>query len=164
MPWTALIFQSIPEEIILVTLGLALVGEYPRMSLVSVTGTLIAVFSFFFRRLPLDFGVHTLVQIIVFIILLRIITRANFFKGTLAAILGTLALGVIEGISIPIILYITGISFETALHDPWLRVLFPLPDEIILGLVAYFCRKRNFSLIPKDILTVKPGKDKEDEK
>jgi len=74
-----------------------------------------------------------------------------------------LAVGVVEGFSIPLISFFTGISFENALRDPWLRIIFPLPDEIILALAAYLCRKRHFSLISKDILAVRPGKDKEDE-
>ncbi|MBC7323807.1 MAG: hypothetical protein H5T99_00650, partial [Moorella sp. (in: Bacteria)] len=58
MPWTALVFQSIPEEIILVTLGLALVGQYPRMKGIIAVGTGGAIFTFLFRRLLFDFGVH----------------------------------------------------------------------------------------------------------
>jgi len=164
MPWTALIFQSIPEAIILVTLGLALVGEYPRMKSIVVVGVLGALFSFFFRRLPLDFGIHTLSQLLILILLVNLILKLGFIKSSIAAFLGMLAVGVLEGFSIPFISFLTGVAFKDALRDPLLRIIFPLPDEIILGLAAYLCRKRHFSLIPKDILTVKPGKDKEDEK
>ncbi|CEP69447.1 Uncharacterized [Moorella glycerini] len=165
MPWTALVFQSIPEEIILVTLGLALVGEYPRMKGIVVVGIIGAVFSFYFRRLSLDFGVHTLALIIALALAIRLILRLNFFKGLIASSLGILALGIVESISIPIVSNLTGISVATALHDPWLRVLFPLPDEIVLGLVAYFCRRRHFSLIFGDgLLRSHKRKEKEDEK
>ncbi|WP_406678236.1 hypothetical protein [Moorella sp. ACPs] len=165
MPWTALIFQSIPEEIILVTLGLALVDEYPRMKGIVVVGVIVAVFSFFFRHLPLGFGVHTLAGILVLGLTMLLVLRVDFFKGLMAAFLGMLALGIVEGISIPFIFYITGIPFEIAVRDPWLRVLFPLPDEILLGVAAYFCRRRRFSLLPGNRLLVKPtGREKEDEK
>jgi len=92
------------------------------------------------------------------------ILKLGFIKSSIAAFLGMLAVGVLEGFSIPFISFLTGVAFKDALRDPLLRIIFPLPDEIILGLAAYLCRKRHFSLIPKDILTVKPGKDKEDEK
>ncbi|OIQ11266.1 hypothetical protein [Neomoorella thermoacetica] len=147
MPWTALVFQSIPEEIIQVALGLGLIGRYPRMRFITAIGIGGGVFSFFFRRLPFDFGVHTLAQLIVLILLLHFIVRVDYFEATMAAFLGVLAVGIVEGISIPTVSYLTGISFETALHDPWLRVLFPIPDEIILGAAAYLCRRWRLSLV-----------------
>ncbi|WP_258359453.1 hypothetical protein [Moorella sulfitireducens (nom. illeg.)] len=147
MPWTALIFQSIPEEIIIITLGLALVGEYPRMRGIVVVAIIGALFSFFFRRLPVSFGIHTLTVIVVFTLLMRLTLRVNLIKGLVASILGILLLGIIESISIPLVSSLTGISIDVALRDPWLRVLFPLPDEIILGVMAYYCRRRHFSLI-----------------
>ncbi len=153
MPWTALFFQSIPEEIIQVALGLGLIGRYPRMRFIMAVGIAGGVFSFFFRRLPFDFGVHTLAQLIVLILLLRFIVRVDYFEATLSAFLGVLAVGIVEGVTIPIVSYLTGISFETALRDPWLRVVFPLPDEIILGVAAYLCRRR-LSLVSSRSLLV----------
>ncbi|BCV20965.1 hypothetical protein [Moorella sp. Hama-1] len=165
MPWTALVFQSIPESIILITMGLGLIGQYPGMKGIIAVGVAGAVFSYFFRRLPLDFGVHTLAQMMCLSLLLYFIIRVNFFEAILAAFLGMLAVGIVEGISIPIVSYITGISFEIALHDPWLRVLFPIPDELILGVAAYLCRRWRFSLIPDGSSLVKHSrKEKEDEK
>ncbi|QGP92986.1 hypothetical protein MGLY_23800 [Neomoorella glycerini] len=165
MPWTALVFQSIPEEIILVTLGLALVGEYPRMKGIVVVGIIGALFSFYFRRLSLDFGIHTLASIVALALAMRLLLRVNLFKGLLAAFLGIVALGIIESISFPLISFLTGLSFEAALRDPVLRILFPLPDEIVLGLVAYFCRHRHFSLITAGrLIPNNARKEKEDEK
>lgn len=165
MPWTALVFQSIPESIVLVVLGLGLLGEYPGIPSIVVIGVIGSVTSYFIRRLPLEFGVHTFLSIIVLAVLMRFILKIAVSKGILAAFLGILAVGIIESVSIPAVSYLTGISFETALHDPWLRVVFPLPDEIILGVAAYFCRRRRFSLIPPRTPFMNlPREEKDDEK
>ncbi|GEA15084.1 MAG: hypothetical protein PWR22_271 [Moorella sp. (in: firmicutes)] len=165
MPWTALFFQSIPEEIILVTLGLALIGEYPGMKGIVAVGISGAVFSFYFRHLSLPFGIHTLASIVVLALAMWLLLRVNLFKGLLAAFLGIVSLGIIESISFPLISLLTGLSFEAALQDPLLRILFPLPDEIILGLFAYFCRRRRLSLISTGkLISNNARKDNEDEK
>ncbi|OIQ62069.1 hypothetical protein MTCOM_08390 [Moorella thermoacetica] len=165
MPWTALVFQSIPESIVLVALGLGLVGEYPEIPSIIIIGIIGSVTSFFIRRLPLDFGGHTLLSMIVLIILMRFILKITVIKGILAAFFGILAVGIIESMSIPIVSYLTGISFETALHDPWLRVVFPLPDEIILGVAAYLCRRWRFTLVSNcTIFANSSREEKDDEK
>lgn len=165
MPWTALVFQSIPESIIVVTLGLGLTGEYPNMKNVTAVGVIGAIFTYFFRRLPLEFGVNTLIGIIVVALGMRVMLKTPIVRGLIAAFIGILAVGIVESMSIPIVSYFTGISFETALRDPWLRVLFPLPDEIILGVMAYACRRWRFSLIPGYSFPMNVDrKEKEDEK
>ncbi|PRR69199.1 hypothetical protein [Neomoorella humiferrea] len=150
MPWTSLLFQSIPEEIILVTLGLALVGKYPRMRGIVTTGIIVAVFSFFFRRLPLGFGIHTLSGIAVMALTMHLVLRLDLWRGLMAAFLSLVALGLVESITIPAMIFLTGIPFERAVTDPWRRILFPLPEEIILALAAYILRRRRISLLPKD--------------
>ncbi|MGI9859867.1 hypothetical protein SDD30_00605 [Moorella naiadis] len=144
---------------------MGLIGEYPHVKNVIVVGVMGAMFSYFIRRLPLEFGVNTLLSIVVLALMMRFILKITITRGIMAAFFGVIAVGIIESMSIPIVSYFTGISFETALHDPWLRVLFPLPDEIILGVMAYACRRWRFSLIPGyGFPTNVDRKEKEDEK
>jgi hypothetical protein len=147
MPWQALVFQSIPEAIILVSLGLGLLGFLPPFSYVVIIGVIISILSFFIRQLPFVFGVHTLLYILLLALLLKIsLKNIEWWRSIAAVFLGTIIVGLVEGISTPVMLKVTGLNLGYVLQDPWLRVLFPLPNEIILGTLAYIVWRRQISL------------------
>ncbi|MGB9858885.1 MAG: hypothetical protein ACPLQP_02980 [Moorellaceae bacterium] len=148
MPWQALVFQSIPEGIILVSLGLGLMGVLPPFRKVVVIGTVISLLSFFLRRLPVIFGVHTLLYILLLALLLKIGLRdMEWWRSIAAGLLPTIILGLVEGVSTPLMLRLTGMDLTRVLHDPWLRVFFPLPNEILLGVLAYLIWRYRLSLL-----------------
>lgn len=145
MPWQAIVFQSIPESIILVSLGLGLLGLYPpfkKVVLISITYSLSSVI---IRALPFPFGVHTLILLPWLTVLLKSFFKMDWWKAFTAALLGTIIFGLVESISTPFLLSLTGYDLGTVMRDPWLRVLFPLPDEVLLGCLAWIVwRKRLF--------------------
>lgn len=148
MPWQALVFQSIPEGIILVSLGLGLLGYFPPFRYVVIIGVTISILSFFIRQLPFVFGIHTLLYILLLALLLKIsFKKIEWWRAIAVGFLGTIIVGLVEGISTPLMLRITGLNLSYVLHDPWLRVLFPLPNEIVLGALAYLIWSRRLSLL-----------------
>ncbi|MBE3580766.1 MAG: hypothetical protein IMW96_03865 [Thermoanaerobacteraceae bacterium] len=148
MPWQALVFQSIPEGIIVTGLGLGLLGYYPPFKYVVSIGLINSLFSFFLlRRLPLPFGLHTLMHLVLLVFLIKIIIKKiEWWHAVTAVLLGTAVLGLAESIFIPVLLQLTGLTMDQVLRDTWLRVFFPLPHETVLGILAYFIWRRRISL------------------
>lgn len=146
MPWQAVIFQSIPESIILISLGLGLLGLYPPFKKVALVGVVYSLSSVVIRALPLPFGAHTLILLPWLMILLKFFFKTEWWKAFTAVLLGTIILGLVESISTPFMLALTGYDLKTVMCDPWLRVLFPLPDEILLGILAWIVWKKRLFL------------------
>ncbi|SMB94627.1 hypothetical protein SAMN00808754_1076 [Thermanaeromonas toyohensis ToBE] len=153
MPWQAVIFQSIPESIILISLGLGFLGLYPPFNGVVLVATVYSLSSVVIRGLPLPFGAHTLILLPLLAVLLKLFFKIEWWRAATAALLGTIIFGLVESISIPLMLFLTGYDLATVMHDSWLRVLFPLPDEIILGMLAWIVWKKRLSLF-------RPGRPK----
>lgn len=148
MPWQALVFQSLPEGIIIIALGLGLLGYFPPFKYVVAIGVINSLFSFFLiRRLPLPFGVHTLIHLCLLVLLIKIIVKKiNWWHGVTVVLLSTALLGLAESILIPILLKLSGLTIDQVLRDVWLRVVFPLPHEAVLGILAYFIWRKRISL------------------
>lgn len=146
MPWQAIIFQSIPESVILISLGLGLLGLYPPFKKVVLVAIIYSLSSVVIRGLPLPFGAHTLILLPLLAVLLKLFFKMDWWKMATATLLGTIIFGLVESISIPLMLTLTGYDLATVMRDPWLRVVFPLPDEIILGTLAWIIWRKGLSL------------------
>ncbi|MHB1126332.1 MAG: sensor histidine kinase [Bacillota bacterium] len=139
--------QSFPESLVLLALGLTLLGKRPGVERITFLALITTLFSFLIRLRPIVFGTHTLLQMLFMIVTIRLVTKANWKISVLAPILGGVALGIAESISIPILAKIFGLGISDILGHPWLRVIFPLPHMFIMGLVAILCIKRNWTIV-----------------
>lgn len=139
MPWQAVVFQSFPEGVVVICLGLALVGlRFPWIRII-IAAALYAISSYFIRGLPFPYGIHTLLLIVVLILLMLVIVRGGWKSGTMAAMAGTFGLLIVESLVIPLLLGVTGISFAQVIADRWLRVFFAWPEQGVLWLITYLC-------------------------
>ena len=146
MPLTALVFQSIPESIILFALGLTLLGVPLRWKQISAAGIILAVISYFIRGALLPYGVHTLVHLLAMSILIIFFFRTSFPLAATAALLSLVILGFLEVLLWPFIFFITGLSVKQIWAQRALRILIPLPELIILGMMTWWLVKRKITI------------------
>ncbi|MEW6275551.1 MAG: hypothetical protein AB1556_10645 [Bacillota bacterium] len=142
MPLTALVFQSIPESIILFALGLTLMGVPLRWKRIVPAAVILSLISYFVRGFPLPYGTHTLVHLFAMCALLIIFFRTTLPAAATGALLSLVTLGIIEIILWPIIFLITGRGIKEIWTQPVLRVLVPLPELILFGFVTWWCAKK----------------------
>ena len=150
MPLPALFLQSIPEGVVLISLGLVLVGVRPRPVPVAVVAAAESVALYFIRILPLPFGVHTVVAVALIAVGLRAVAGLAWWRALAASVAGTSLLVVTEGLCLPVVTQLFGVRAETVLATLWLRVVFPLPYEAVLALVGWWCWRRRWSLFPRE--------------
>lgn len=134
MPFYLVFLQSLPDTAILIYLGLVLVGvDLPSFKKVLLTALLTGLVSYFVRRLPLPPGVNILIQLPFLILFLVIICRLSIITSTITSFIGLIGLILAETILDSCISALTGISIQTALAHPLLRLLFPLPEYAIIS-------------------------------
>lgn len=148
MPLLALIFQSIPESIIILTLGLTLMGIELKWQRIIPAAVLSSLSSYFVRELPIPYGVHTLIGLLVITILVIFFFKAPCHLAAYVALIGVLSLTAVEMIILPVIIMLSGKTVTQIWQSQSLRILMALPELIVLTLITWWCVKKRFSLRP----------------
>lgn len=84
------------------------------------------------RLLPIAFGVHSVILIITLALYTRLFTRAPLSKIFLAVLICFALVALAELAYTKPFLSLTGLSYEKAFANPFLRAAFALPYEVIL--------------------------------
>ncbi|QEK11346.1 hypothetical protein FQB35_02590 [Crassaminicella thermophila] len=141
MPIKVVIFGSIPEASLILWAGLLLMGVKPQTRKIVIAGILQGISVYFIRRY-VDFGIHTFVQIIVFIIYTYFIMDVKLIVAILSIIVSSVIVTLIEGS----LLIFMDINLAYLWSVDWMRLLLLLPHEIVLGLIIYIGYKKDISL------------------
>ncbi|MBE3588077.1 MAG: hypothetical protein IMW93_05905 [Thermoanaerobacteraceae bacterium] len=149
MPLLALIFQSIPESVITLTLGLTLMGIDLKWKRIIPAAVLSSLASYFVRELPISYGLHTLIGIGV-ITLLVIFFRISLVIALNVALVGIASLALVELLYWPLLLLITNQNITAIWHSQTLRILAAVPELVTLSLITGYCIKRKFTLRTPD--------------
>lgn len=134
MPFYLVLIHSFPETVILIYLGLGLIGLKADWKRVLVVALLTALASYIIRSSSIPAGINIIVQLLILILLLSSLAQIPVYKAVLASISGLILLSFIEVVCNALITAVTGISIWQVLNDPWLRIIFPLPQFLILVL------------------------------
>lgn len=145
MPWNFVILGSIPEAILLIYLGLLLLGKKPKLPRVLVAGALQGVASYFVRKYT-GFGVHMLLQLGTFFLLVYVILKESLKASFLASLLGFIINILVETPYVIFTLKITGWSFGEIMSRSWLRIIYFMPKLAIITIILFLCKRYGFTL------------------
>lgn len=161
MPLWVVIFQSLPESIILFYLGLASIGMQANFHKVLSAAIISSAVSWLVRGLPLPFGVHTLIGLVVITCLLLVMFNIELLKALVAGLFAVSSLLASEVILLPLVTKIAGIAgFQEAWGYPVQRIVLSLPEQIFLGGVAYLLIRYKISF---HILACRTGPNTKEE-
>jgi hypothetical protein len=141
MPIHLMFLHSIPETAILISLGLVLIGIKPPLVRILLVALLTSLASYFIRTLPLPPGINVFLQLPILITLLVYLCRFPLTYAVIASFVGLISLGITESMTNFIIVALTGIPVQQALSNELWRILFPLPEFLILvGIIFILIR------------------------
>lgn len=96
IPLLQWLLQGIPESLAIVYLAIALAGQKPETWKILLLGIIDAVIIYLIRLLPLTFGVHSILQILVIAFLLHLFFKVSFGKSLFSALTVIITLAVTE--------------------------------------------------------------------
>lgn len=146
IPWYVAIFESIPETLLVILLGAALFNISINLSKAIEVSVLSAAIAFIIRLLPLPFGAHTIVGLIVISFLLWHFVDLSWLVSFVCTLAGLVFLLVIQSITIPILFPAFEIEYADLVKQPWLNVLLFIPQGIIMAITVIFLNKKNIYL------------------
>jgi len=143
------IFNSFPEAMVLVWLSLSLLGIRPHFFQIILSGSLQTVFVVLLyfvigKLISIPFGVHTIIQLVIFALILHHVIRIPYRSSFLAVLLGSSIYCCVEAWVVPLYIFITGQSITAFLNNWWLRVPYFTLQLLVVVLIIFFIRR--FSL------------------
>ncbi|RJQ28944.1 MAG: hypothetical protein C4589_05665 [Peptococcaceae bacterium] len=141
MPIVAVIFQSIPEEIVLFAFALTIIGEQIRIKKLLAAAVMMAFVLYFARMLPLPFGVHTVIGVLAMIIIIRFLLKVETLSGIIATLfsIGTL-LAIENVVTLPLISILGYDNPEQVWPNTILRIVAGWPSTFLQGGITYLLK------------------------
>ncbi|WP_075860440.1 sensor histidine kinase [Carboxydothermus pertinax] len=143
MSLPVLLFISLPEAMLVSVIGLSLLGFKSTLKEITLIGIFQAICSYFIRSLPIAFGIHSILQLITFSLIISFIYLIPYKLSFLAALLGLSIYLVVETVSAPLIFNLTGLSLSSVLNNFWERLVFFLPEALILVMLILLIQRLN---------------------
>ncbi|MCT4619754.1 MAG: hypothetical protein N4A62_10245 [Marinisporobacter sp.] len=142
MPIKVILLGSIPEAILMLWAGLFLMGKKPQVRKVVIVGILQGMSAYFIRKY-MDFGTHAFVIAFTFIFYTYIFMRVKWSVAIFSVIVPCIIVIMVEGS----LLIFGNVNLVYLWCNDWLRILYLLPHEIILGVIVYIGHKKDISLL-----------------
>lgn len=147
MPLVAVLFQSIPESIILFSFGIAVVGECINIKKVFIAAVISAFTSMFVREYIPYFGLHSLIGILVLFILFWKLLVLKAWKALISSLLSLTVLILLETFILQAVLNLKHITLTEMLQDNFKRVIYTYPYLTIFGLGTWLIYYKKWFLI-----------------
>ncbi|AGL01021.1 histidine kinase [Desulfoscipio gibsoniae DSM 7213] len=147
MTFLSLLMVSFPEAILVAALGFLLIGLKPWWCDLIIIGALQAGFAYIIRLLPVPFGLHSILGIVLFVLNIRLVTRLPYRIVILASLFGLIFYGSVETVAIQFMLQIKGFSLTEVWNYSFIRFLYFLPQAIVMIIFIIACKVFNISLI-----------------
>ena len=128
--------QGIPESMGVVAVSLALAGVKLRWRIIAVSGSVIALFLFIIRALPLTFGIHTIAGLLLVVIFLNYTTTVSTSKALLVSFITLGMLAIMEILVLEPYFALTHLTLAEAQSNVLHWSLLGLLQAVLLNLAA----------------------------
>lgn len=135
--WLFQLIGLIPQSVALVALGTAIVKELFTFRQIIFAALIISIVSFTVYQLPISYGLHIPLNIIIFILVLRFVLSLSILKSAMVSLMSFIILVVIElfVVLVQINLFNVSEDFFTTANDLQ-KFYVALPTLFILALIS----------------------------
>ena len=142
------IVRTIPEAFIYIFAAYLLSNTRINLNRYIISSLLFAVSTFIIRMLPINYGVHTILVIIVETIILVSINKINVIQAIKSTIIMIICLFILETLNVLMLGLVLKDQLKEIMQDPILKIVYGLPSlicfMIVVGCYYYIIRKRKF--------------------
>ncbi|NLI91583.1 MAG: hypothetical protein GX434_05075 [Peptococcaceae bacterium] len=141
IPFLALLFGGIPEQIALVYLAFVIANVPIKWKEIVPIGLCLALVAYVLRLLPITFGVHTIILIGLLFVILIFFYKISISTSILASLISFLALILFETTFLILIKVLFDITLITLENNVPIRIFTTWPQIISLFLTAFIINK-----------------------
>jgi len=136
-----LIFRLIPEGFLFCLFMFILVDKKIVWHKFVLTSIIFGLTPYFIRFLPINFGVHTILSLIVYFAVAVIINKIEPLKAISSGLLSVVILSICEFINFFIVINIFKYPVERLLDNVRLKMLFGSPSLLLFALILFIIYK-----------------------
>lgn len=141
LPWYIVLLVSLPETFLIIKLGFSLFNLKIYFNQALFLSAVTALLSVFIRKLPLVFGLHTLLMMVALVLLTRAFLKIRLWHCAVSILAGVLILGVLESTMLPLLQNLTFTDTESLTIRPWLNVVYTLPTLLVMCILYWLARR-----------------------
>lgn len=145
IPLISFLFQGLPEAIASVALSFAILKQAFKWDLIIMVGAVYGIVIFLIRMLPISFGVHAIINVIILTMLLIKNINSRLPAIFFASLLNIIVVGIAEFIFNELILMFLNISFAEAYANKVLWIVLGVPQVFFVLGIALIINKFNKS-------------------
>ncbi len=150
MQLLAVIFQGIPESLVVFAFGVAVVGEYLNWKRILICAIIVPFLMMVVRAIVPIFGPHIVISLIVTFIFFWKIIKLDLKKAIFSSLLSMCILLLLEIFILPIFYNIWNTTLFETYNNTFQRILFPYPVLIIYAIFTFIIYKFKFALFKGD--------------
>lgn len=150
LPWYSILLISIPQTIFSILIGFQLFNlrlDFRKCLIVAIG---VGIVTYFLRGTFAIPGLHTLLIIVLMALSITWINRGNILYNFFSVILGSMILGVIEGVWCPLFLSLTSLSIRDLAIYPWLNIACFIPVLLLAVMIYILIRRHDFYIYNLD--------------
>lgn len=136
--------RLIPEAFLLIFAMAALSYTKLIAKKYVISSILFATYVYFVRMLPINYGVHTILDIVIMNIIMTVINKADIILSIQASLITTIVLFICEGLNMLLLSLIFKDKLESIMLDSTLKTLYGSPSLAFFAIITiiYYLRKR----------------------
>ncbi|AWK52350.1 hypothetical protein DIC82_15690 [Clostridium beijerinckii] len=137
--------RIIPEAFVLIFAMVVLSNTKFNAKRYIISSLLFGTYVYSVRMLPINYGVHTILDIVIMMIIMSSINKTDIILAIKASLITTILLFICEGLNMLLLSLIFKDRLESIMLDPMLKTLYGFPSLICFTIITiiYYLRKRN---------------------
>lgn len=129
------IFRGIPESFLIILAGYIINYRKINLEQYCAASIIYALAAYLIRMLPIAYGVHTILDIIVIILLLVKINKISVLRAISCSLIFMIILSICEWINVFILENLIKLNIEEVFKSRIDKILYSIPSMILFGLI-----------------------------
>lgn len=142
-----LFLRLIPESFILALSIYAFSSTKIDMKKLTISGIIMTISAYIVRMLPINFGVHTILLIMIYILAAVNINGIDMIKAIRAGLIGYITLSICDFLNFFLVVNIMNIPIEKMLENISLKMLLGLPSLTLFFIAIFAFYKINLKKV-----------------
>lgn len=136
---------SFPEAMVISYFVITFMGGRPRLPEIIIIGVIQAFVAYIVRSLPIPLGVHTILLMMSYVVLLNLIARVSMWASSVGVIVVLIINILAEILVTQFVTAATGLSIASLVNDKYNRLLYTIPTTLVMLAITVLFRRFNIT-------------------
>lgn len=146
--------RAIPEGIILTWVSYILASKPINKKRILISGFFIGLITYIIRLMPINFGVHIILILILYILILHKLNNINLYQAVRSGLTTYILLSMSESITMFIYIFVFKLDVETLSQQSLQGILLGIPSLLFVittGILIRYFKKKKLSRVNENV-------------